>query len=287
MVDPSQNGGLPLSKRDRAALPRREALGELSTGMDHLPRLQPTVRRIYDKPQPRNPVLDRLHLSRVLVNGQPESLQPLDQGGFPLRQLRLGLGEQRHIVDIADVSGAAQFPRHKLVHRVEIAIGPELGRQVPNRQTARPQRGPKIIAGEPHHLILLLQNAVTASQNFCRQRQNAGIVEMAPENGEEHRMVNRWEVLYDIQPQDVTVTPGKGLELVDRAMGPLAAAVGVAMGMKEGLKNGRHDVAERVVDDAVSEGGRADAAAFGRVDRKMDIGAGDPGAGVKRGLDGE
>jgi hypothetical protein len=70
----------------------------------------------------------------------------------------------------------------------------------------------------------------------------------------ENLMINRWEMLNDVEAQNIPILFGVGLELVYRPMGPLPFSVGVAMGIETFLKMRLNDVAQGVMDNAISKG---------------------------------
>lgn len=74
---------------------------------------------------------------------------------------------------------------------------------------------------------------------------------------------------YDVQPQNVTVLSGKGLQLIDSTMGAFADPVGVTVRVEPGFKQRLNDVAQGVVDDPISEWGRTDFASFGFMDGEV------------------
>ena len=51
----------------------------------------------------------------------------------------------------------------KVVERVEIAVRPELRGEVADGETARAARGEKVVAREPNHFVIPLENAVVAT----------------------------------------------------------------------------------------------------------------------------
>jgi len=53
------------------------------------------------------PVVTGKDLSGFGVNGKAEGLKAFDDGFLPGPQLLLAIGEQRHVIDVAQVGGAA------------------------------------------------------------------------------------------------------------------------------------------------------------------------------------
>jgi hypothetical protein len=112
MVDPALNAGVEIGKTDFSSTPGLVALAQAPGGCDDLARLDAAVVGENDKTQPWDTAAARQHLRRVLVNAQAQSprQKALDLGA-PGVQARLVVVEQREVVDIAQVGGAAKFGR--------------------------------------------------------------------------------------------------------------------------------------------------------------------------------
>ena len=81
-------------------------------------------------------------------------------------------------------------------------------------------------------------------------------------------------MLHDVQAQDVTITAGIGLQLVNGPVGAFAHPVGVAVGVELGFKERLNEVAQSVMGNPIPERGRADEPPFGFVDDKVLVGTG-------------
>ena len=87
-------------------------------------------------------------------------------------------------------------------------------------------------------------------------------------------MIDRWEVLDDVEPQHVAVAASILLQLVDGAVRAFANAIGVAVWMKLGFKEWLDDVAQGVMDNPIPKRGGADFASFWLVDDEVLVRAG-------------
>lgn len=133
MVDPTLDAGIQFAGADLAGMIGGEPHPQPAVGGADLARLDQPVRRMNDEAEPGNAGAHRQHLRPALVDDETQTRQPLDYRRLPRPQLGLVVAEQGKVVDIAQVGMAAEFPRHELVERMEITVGPELRGEVADR----------------------------------------------------------------------------------------------------------------------------------------------------------
>jgi len=135
----------------------------------------------------------------------------------------------------------------KVVERVEIAVRPELRGEVADGETARAAGGQEIVAGEPDHFVVPLQDSIAASDNFGAKIERPGTGDGTLEDLDQSSVVNGREVFDDVHAQRIAVAFGAGLQSIHCPMCPLPTR----------FERRANDVAEGMVDHAVSGGGGA------------------------------
>jgi hypothetical protein len=132
MVDPTLDTGIELSKGDFAATVGVEAFTKMAGSVSHLARFYASVGGIDDKTEPRNATTHWHHLSRRLMDDQSQAGEAPHDGTFPSPKLTFAVTENRHVIYITEIGGAAQLPLYELIERMQVAVGPELGGKVTN-----------------------------------------------------------------------------------------------------------------------------------------------------------
>ena len=107
VVDPTLDAGVEYREADVSGLPLIEPFSQAPGGFHRFAALQAPVFREDDEPQPGYPGGDRLNLCLSLVNRQAERLQALHNGAFPFPQLLRAVGEEGHVIHIAQIGMAA------------------------------------------------------------------------------------------------------------------------------------------------------------------------------------
>ncbi len=137
----------------------------------------------------------------------------------PIHQVRGVVGEQREVVNVADVR-RPQNLGHEMIEAVEIEIGEELAGQIADRQTAAaPERLEQIVALEMQIHRLL---RVRAIDNQVQQGKRRRATDAAAEVRFQHRVVDRREIAIDVAAQNTGVAVAIELKGVDRAVRSLA-----------------------------------------------------------------
>lgn len=106
VIDPALDTGVEFREGDAALAPGVEAIRKPPRGVDCFAGLQAAVRGVDDEAEPGDAGGDWLDLSGLGVNGEAEGLKAFDDGLLPGPQLLLAIGEQGHVIDIAQVGGA-------------------------------------------------------------------------------------------------------------------------------------------------------------------------------------
>ena len=139
---------------------------------------------------------------------------------------------------------------------------------------ARALDGEEVVPGEVAHGVDLAQHPAPARQDRVAEPEHVGIDDDAPDARQEQLVVDGGEELLHVAREHVAVTAGELLAAVQRGVGALADAVGVAVVDEAALEDGFDHVAQGVVHHAVAEGRCADEAALGFVDEEAGVAAG-------------
>jgi hypothetical protein len=118
--------------------------------------------------------------------------------------------------------------------------------------------GEQVVAGEVDHLVGGAQQVGTARQNQVDQGQQARVGQVPLECCAQDCVVDGGEKLLHIKLKGVAVAARKVLRPVEGGVGAFARAAGVAVEDKARFPDWLQQGAERVMDDAVAEGGGAD-----------------------------
>ena len=175
------------------------------------------------------------------------------------------VGEQGEVIDVAEVLLGLQLLFNKMVKAVEIEIGEELAGEVADGQPSGLFQGRKqVVAHKPVHLLATVNDEI-------QEPEGLRAFEVPTSDGLENLMVNGREVFADVALEDVAAGAGKAGEALEGSVGAVAAAVGVAIGNEAGLDQRQDDIAEGMVDDAVSVGGCGDDAGLGVEDLEATV----------------
>src|SRR5579872_820027 len=117
MIDPTLHASIQFGKADVPGLVQIEILLQATREVDGVARFDPPPMRPDDPAQPGNALRHR-HDLRPGVNRQAQVCQLVLNGAFPYPEIALTVAEQAKIIHVAQVAGAAQFLRYKMVQRV-------------------------------------------------------------------------------------------------------------------------------------------------------------------------
>jgi hypothetical protein len=127
-------------------------------------------------------------------------------------------------------------------------------------------------------LIFVDEDVPAGVEDCLGESQSPFIADDACDPGHEDGVIERWEVLHDVHPQDIPEALGETLKPVDGGVGSLLPAVCVAVGNEPRVEDGFHPVAQGVMDDAVPEGSGADLPSLRLVDGEVSVGSGRVGS---------
>jgi hypothetical protein len=130
------DAGVEFLEADAPTEPGLEAIRQPPRCLHDLPPLHPSVRWIDDEAEPGESRPDGHRLGFILVQGESQPGEEVDNRPLPAPQLGLGVREQRHVVHVADVGPAAQRAFDELIQRMEVAVGPELRCEIADRQAS-------------------------------------------------------------------------------------------------------------------------------------------------------
>jgi hypothetical protein len=118
------------------------------------------------------------------VDDEAEACEPLDDRRLPSPELTLAVAEQREIIDVTEISAAAEIADNKLIKRVQDAVGPELRCEIANRQASWPTDGEQVVAGKAHVAVFVIEHAATAGDDGLDQRHDVVLRNLPAEDCE-------------------------------------------------------------------------------------------------------
>ena len=150
---------------------------------------------------------------------------------------------------------------YKVVQGVEIHVGEELTRLVPNRDTPTSFAGSEqIIAWEPLQNWLL---PVAVVDDQVNQPKNIWVFDLVCHQVFEDLMIQRWKELTDVGFQDVTKASGEMLRAVDCGVCSLAFSTSVRIGNEATLEDRLQNAGQSMMNDAITIGGALISRRFG------------------------
>lgn len=212
MVDPALHAGVELGEADLSPLPGGVAFAKAAAGLYDLARLDPPLRRVDDKTQPGDATSHRQRLRAILVELQPQSGEPVADGGFSLPQCCLGVRKQREVIDVTQIGTAAEFLADEPVEGMQIAIRQELRREIADGQAARPAQGQQVVTGKERRRVLLIEHAGAAGENDPHQSERGRVVDLPRQRLQQNGVIDGRKVLDDIQAQHIRESAGEVLQ---------------------------------------------------------------------------
>ena len=253
VVDPTLYAGGELVEGDVAVLIGLYFLAKTTLKGDPFAPFEAAAVGIGDKAEKGDALGDRLGVG-MGMEGEAQFGRLLLNGMKGVPERLFAVGEEEHVIDVAQVAGDAQATLDEMVERAEIAVGPKLGGEVADREAARPGRGEQVVAGEVNNVVLLGQHIFAPFQNEIDEVTEAWLFDFAPEGVAQDGVVDAGEKLAQVELKKVGIAAGVLLGTRQGPMGPFADPVGVGVGDKATVKDRFDQVAEGVMHNAISEG---------------------------------
>lgn len=188
--------------------------------MNSLAAFQPAAFGEDGEPGKREAFADRTRM-RPLVESQAERRHAQLDGPQPSPQFALVVPEQEQIVHVAHVAATADLALDEMVDGVQVHVGPELARQIANRQTARPHGGQQIVTRKERRLVRLVLHAFSAGENAADELEAVRVLHFFRNLGLQELVIHARKELAHVHLQDVRVASGERLCPGDGAMGTL------------------------------------------------------------------